>query len=111
MLFDFGIKDLIDIFCVAFLLYYFYKMMKASGSLNVFYGILVFIIIWVVVSQVAEMRLLGSIFDQFVSVGVIALIILFQDIIPQSPAFAKRFPSAWPKITIAFFCIYATISR
>lgn len=79
MLFDFGIKDLIDIFCVAFLLYYFYKMMKASGSLNVFYGILVFIIIWVLVSQVAEMRLLGSIFDQFVSVGVIALIILFQD--------------------------------
>ena len=68
MLFDFGIKDLIDIFCVAFLLYYFYKMMKASGSLNVFYGILVFIIIWVLVSQVAGMRLLGSIFDQFVSV-------------------------------------------
>ena len=79
MLFDFGIKDLIDIFCVALLLYYFYKMMKASGSLNIFYGILVFIIIWVIVSQVAEMRLLGSIFDKFVSVGVLALIILFQN--------------------------------
>jgi uncharacterized protein (TIGR00159 family) len=78
MLFDFGIKDIIDIFCVALLLYYFYKMMKASGSLNIFYGILVFIITWVVVSQVAEMRLLGSIFDKFVSVGVLALIILFQ---------------------------------
>lgn len=79
MLFDFGIKDIVDIFCVAFLLYNFYKMMKASGSLNVFYGILVFIAIWVVVSQVLEMRLMGSIFDKLVSVGVVALIILFQE--------------------------------
>lgn len=79
MLFDFGIKDIIDIFCVAFLLYYIYKLMKASGSLNVFYGILVFIVTWVIVSQVVEMRLLGSIFDKLVSVGVLALIILFQE--------------------------------
>lgn len=53
--------------------------MKASGSINVFAGILVFILIWLVVSQVLEMRLLGSIFDKLVSVGVLALIILFQD--------------------------------
>lgn len=79
MLFDFGIKDIIDIFCVALLLYYFYKMMKASGSLNIFYGILIFVAIWVIVSQVIEMRLLGSIFNKLVSVGVIALIILFQE--------------------------------
>ncbi len=79
MLFDFGIKDVIDIVCVAFLLYYMYKLMKASGSLNVFYGILVFIAIWIVVSQVLDMRLLGSIFDKLVSVGVLALIILFQE--------------------------------
>ncbi len=79
MLFEFGIKDIIDIVCVAFLLYYMYKLMKASGSLNVFYGILVFIAIWIVVSQVLEMRLLGSIFDKLVSVGVLALIILFQE--------------------------------
>lgn len=79
MLFDFGIKDVIDIFCVAFLLYYIYKLMKASGSLNVFYGILVFIVTWVIVSQVIEMRLMGSIFDKLVSVGVLALIILFQE--------------------------------
>ena len=53
--------------------------MKASGSINVFTGILVFILIWLVVSQVLEMKLLGSIFDKLVSVGVLALIILFQD--------------------------------
>ena len=53
--------------------------MKASGSINVFTGILVFILLWLVVSQVLEMRLLGSIFDKLVSVGVIALIVLFQE--------------------------------
>ena len=79
MLFDFGIKDIIDIFCVALLLYYFYKMMKASGSLNIFYGILIFVAIWVIVSQVIELRLVGSIFNKLVSGGVIALIILFPD--------------------------------
>lgn len=79
MFIDFSVKDFIDILLVAFLLYYTYKLMKASGSINVFVGILVFILIWLVVSQVLEMRLLGSIFDKLVSVGVLALIVLFQD--------------------------------
>lgn len=75
----FGIKDFIDIFCVALMLYYIYRLMKESRSLNVFIGILVFIVIWLFVSQILEMRLLGSIMDKLVSVGVIAVIILFQD--------------------------------
>ena len=83
MFIDFSIKDFIDILSVAFLLYYSYKLMKASGSINVFTGILVFILLWLVVSQVLEMRLLGSIFDKLVSVGVIALIVLFQEEIRQ----------------------------
>ncbi len=53
--------------------------MKVSGSINIFTGILVFILLWLVISQVLEMRLLGSIFDQLVQVGVLVLIILFQD--------------------------------
>ena len=93
MFFEFGIKDFIDILLVAFLLYYTYKLMKASGSINVFTGILVFILIWLVVSQVLEMKLLGSIFDKLVSVGVLALIILFQDEIRRFSAYA-RFASA-----------------
>lgn len=79
MFFEIGVKDIIDVLLVAFLLYYTYKLMKASGSINVFVGILIFILIWLVVSQVLEMKLLGSIFDKLVSVGVIALIVLFQD--------------------------------
>lgn len=79
MFFDFSIKDFIDILLVAFMLYYAYKFMKDSGSLKVFIGILIFILIWLFVSQVLEMKLLGVIFDQLVQVGAIALIVLFQD--------------------------------
>ena len=76
---NFNIKDLIDILLVAYLLYQTYRLMKDSGSINIFIGILVFIGCWILVSQVLEMRLLGSIFDKLVSVGVLALIVLFQD--------------------------------
>ena len=79
MFFEFGIKDIIDILLVALILYYIYRLMKESRSLNVFMGILVFVVLWLVVSQVLQMKLLGSILDKFVSVGVIVLVILFQD--------------------------------
>ena len=79
MFFEFGIKDIIDIVLVALMLFYIYRLMKESRSLNVFMGILIFVMLWLVVSQVLEMKLLGSIMDKLVSVGVIALIILFQE--------------------------------
>ncbi len=86
MPFSFDLKDFIDIFLVALMLYYIYRLiyyiyrlMKESRSLNVFMGILMFVLVWLFVSQVLEMRLLGSILDKLVSVGVIGLIILFQE--------------------------------
>lgn len=79
MLFEFEIKDFIDILLVAMMLYYIYRLMRESRSLNVFIGILVFIVGWLFVSQILSMRLLGTILDRLVSVGVIALIVLFQD--------------------------------
>ncbi len=79
MFIEIGIKDIIDIVLVALMLYYIYRLMKESRSLNVFMGIMVFVVLWLVVSQVLEMRLLGSIMDKLVSVGVIGLIVLFQD--------------------------------
>ncbi len=78
-MFYFGIKDIIDIVLVALMLYYIYRLMKESRSLNVFIGIMVFVLVWLFVSQILEMRLLGSILDKLVSVGVLALIILFQE--------------------------------
>ncbi len=79
MFLDFNIKDFIDILLVAILLYYVYRLMKESRSINVFTGILVFIVLWLFVSQILEMKLLGSIMDKLVSVGVLAILILFQD--------------------------------
>ena len=79
MFFQFGIKDLIDILLVATLLYYLYKLMKSTGSIKVFMGLMIFVLSWLIVTQVLEMRLLGSVFDKLISVGVIAIIVLFQD--------------------------------
>ena len=45
MLLGFGIKDLIDVLLVALMLFYLYKFMKESGSLNLFIGILVIVVI------------------------------------------------------------------
>lgn len=78
MPFEFGIKDAVDIVLVALILYYIYRLMKESRSLNVFIGIMVFVLVWLFVSQVLEMRLLGAIMDKLVSVGVIGIIVLFQ---------------------------------
>ena len=79
MPFDFGIKDIIDILLVALMLYYVYRLMKESRSLSVFGGIMVFVLVWLLVSQIFEMRLMGSILDKLVSVGVIGLVVLFQE--------------------------------
>ena len=75
----FGIIDFLDILLVALLLYYIYRLMKASSAANIFSGIMVFILVWILVSQIFEMRLLGSILDKLVNMGALALIILFQE--------------------------------
>lgn len=72
-------KDIVDIILVASLLYYIFRLMRESRSLNIFIGIMVFILVWLFVSQILEMRLLGSILDKLVSVGVLAIIVLFQE--------------------------------
>jgi uncharacterized protein (TIGR00159 family) len=79
MLVSFGIKDVIDILLVAYFLYQTYKLMKSSGTLVIFGGLVSVIVVWILVSQVLEMRLMGAILDKFISVGFIVIVILFQD--------------------------------
>ena len=76
---DFGIKDIIDIILVALLLYYLYRVMKKSGTINIFVGILSIIGVWIVTSGIFEMKLTGTILDKFMNIGLIILVILFQD--------------------------------
>jgi uncharacterized protein (TIGR00159 family) len=74
-----GIKDIVDILFVAFFLYQVYKLMKNSGTMALFSGVIAFIAVWIIISQVLEMRLMGAILDKLISVGVVVLVILFQD--------------------------------
>ncbi len=80
---EFGFKDFFDIFLVAVILYYTYRVMKETRSMNVFVGIIVFILLWMVVDRYFHMRLLGAIFGQLISVGMIGIIVLFQGEIRQ----------------------------
>jgi uncharacterized protein (TIGR00159 family) len=75
----FGIKDALDILLVALLLYYLYRLMKESGTINIFYGVMLFIAVWIVASEMLEMRLIGTILDKFMSIGLLILVILFQE--------------------------------
>ena len=75
----FGFKDLIDILLVGLMLYYLYKLVDISGMKPLFIGIIMFLIIWVLVSKMFDMVLIGSIMDELVSIGLFLLIILFQD--------------------------------
>lgn len=76
---SFGIKDIIDIFIVALLLFYIYRLMKESGTINIFYGIMAFIVVWALASEIFDMRLIGTILDKFMSIGLLILVIIFQD--------------------------------
>ena len=76
---DFGLKDAIDIILVATLLFYVYRTMKESGTLNIFVGVLAFIVAWVVISEIIGMKLMGTIMDKFMNIGLLILVIIFQD--------------------------------
>ncbi len=78
MMFHFGIKDAIDVFLVAFVLYKTYLLMKKTHATAIFMGVLAVLVIWLLVSQVFEMRLMGSILDKFINVGLILLVVVFQ---------------------------------
>lgn len=78
--------DLLDILLVTFGLYQVYKAVKGSIAINVLFALGLFYIVWLLV-QALEMELLQTIFRQFINVGVIALIILFQQEIRRFLAF------------------------
>ncbi|HEX9826407.1 MAG TPA: diadenylate cyclase CdaA [Flavobacteriaceae bacterium] len=74
---DFGIIDFIDVFLVAILLYYVYKLVKGTVAINIFIGIIVIYAVWRL-TDFLKMNMLHNIFDGFMKVGIIALIVVFQ---------------------------------
>jgi uncharacterized protein (TIGR00159 family) len=76
---EFRIKDFFDILIVAILLYQTYKLLKGTSGMNIFALLVSFISVWFLVSFVFQMELLGSILNKVANVGVILLVILYQD--------------------------------
>jgi diadenylate cyclase len=74
---SFGITDAIDILLVGIILYLFYNLVKGTSAVNIFAG-LAFIYLVYIVIRAFDLKLLSSILGKFINVGVIAIMIVFQ---------------------------------
>ena len=94
-LLKFSIVDIIDVILVALLLYYVYKLVKGTVAINIFIGIVIIYFIYLV-TETLQMKMLSTILGGFMSVGLIALIVVFQQEIRKfllmigSTNFSKR---------------------
>ncbi len=88
--------DVADILLVAALLYGLYHLLRGTVAINIFLGIVAIFLIWKTVSAL-QMELFSEILGAFISVGFIALIIIFQPEIRQfllalgTPRFIKKY--------------------
>ncbi|MBS9766063.1 MAG: diadenylate cyclase CdaA [Flavobacteriaceae bacterium] len=73
----FSILDALDILLVAFLLYYIYKLLKNTVAINIFIGIAFIVLIWKI-TVFLEMEMLSGLLGTLISVGAIAILIVFQ---------------------------------
>jgi len=69
--------DFIDIVLVSFLIYQIYKLVKGTAAIKILLGVGALYLIWKLV-EALDMQLLSEILGQFIGVGVIALIVVFQ---------------------------------
>ncbi|MCF1191526.1 diadenylate cyclase CdaA [Mangrovimonas sp. AS39] len=76
-LLKFTVVDIIDVILVAFLLYYIYKLLKGTVAINIFIGIVIIYFIFLI-TDALQMKMLSKILGGFMSVGIIALIVVFQ---------------------------------
>lgn len=69
--------DILDILLVAILMYQLYMLVRGTVAMNIIIGIVIIYLFWGFVKML-KMELLSSILGQVIGVGVIALIIVFQ---------------------------------
>ena len=76
-LFKFTFFDLLDVVLVALLIYQVYNLIRGTIAANIFIGLaLIFALYYIV--KALHMQLLTAILGKFVDVGIIALIVVFQ---------------------------------
>lgn len=72
-----GIIDIIDIFLVAMMLYYLYRVTRGTNAFSIILGVVMLYLMYVVV-RALNMELLSGILGQFIGVGIIAVVVIFQ---------------------------------
>lgn len=78
----FGLWQLLDILAVAIILYQLYRLTRGTAAIRIFIGVLAIYLVYQIVDAL-EMRMLAEIMGQFIGVGVIALLIVFQQELRQ----------------------------
>ncbi len=73
----FTIIDFIDVIVVALVLFFVFRMIKGTNAISIFIGFFMLYVIWKIVS-ILGMRIMSEILGQFISLGLMALIIIFQ---------------------------------
>lgn len=69
--------DVLDVAVVSYLFYQLNKLVRGSVASNIFIGVITLYVLYFIVGQLG-MQMLRAILSQFVSIGVIIIIIIFQ---------------------------------
>ncbi len=69
--------NILDVIIVAFLIYQLYRLLRGSIAFKIFWGVVIVYIVYFIV-RTLEMPLLTSILQNFINVGILAIIIIFQ---------------------------------
>jgi diadenylate cyclase len=77
MLLKLTLADIIDIVLVAIILFQFYKLIKGTAAYSIFLTISIIYLLWIIV-KAFKMELMSALLGQVIGVGVIALIVVFQ---------------------------------
>ncbi|NMC41212.1 MAG: TIGR00159 family protein [Bacteroidales bacterium] len=77
MPFSINIFDVVDIFLVAFLLYQFYRLIRGTPAMSIFIAVFIIYLFWLLV-KVLNLELMSSLLGQVIGVGLLALIVVFQ---------------------------------
>lgn len=73
----FGVSDLVDIFLLAILMYWLYRLLRGTGAIKIFWGIFVIFVIWSA-AQYFHLTMFAGLLGKLFSVGLVALIVIYQ---------------------------------
>ena len=73
----FTVFDILDILLVAFIIYQLYSLIRGTIAANIFIGLALIYVLYFVVKAL-QMHMLTKILENFVNVGLIAVIVVFQ---------------------------------